>query len=291
MKQSESGSSSTDVTKQEEKLFVFNLRYAAINVGAAIGPLMGLKLGSASSTSAFWLTAAIYAIYGISLLFMFRWYPIGLSTNEAEEHVTLQKACRVLAQDKIFLLAIIGITLGMAGYSQFNSTIPQYLSSHENGVKLFSYLIIVNAITVLVTQYPVSRIGKLYSPIVSIAVGTITVGVGLCLFGLFHQPLLLVVSMIIFTVGEVMMFTMTDVFADQIAKPGMKGLYFGAMGFTSIGNSLGPTVGGFLLSIFGASQGIYLFGLLALLSFLGFPFLLYVTHLLKDKRQHIEYSL
>ncbi len=286
----------SDVTKQEQKLLVFNLRYAAINVGAAIGPLLGLKMGSASSTSAFWLTAIMYMVYGLSLSLMFRRQPdtMVLPSHEKREHVTLRKACQVLGHDKVFLFAMIGMTLGVAGYSQFNSTIPQYLSSaphFQGGVELFSYLIVVNAITVLVMQYPVSRIGKYYSPIVSIMFGTVTIGFGLFLFGLFHQPRLLVMAMIIFTIGEVMMFTMSDLFIDQIAKPHMKGLYFGAMAFTSIGNAFGPMFGGILISLFGVSAGNYLFGSLALLSFLGFPFLLYVSHLLKAEKRNIGYSL
>jgi len=106
----------------------------------------------------------------------------------------------------------------------------------------------------------------------------------------FLYPFLLVVAMVVFTIGEVMMFTMTDLFVDQIAKPHMKGLYFGAMGFTSIGNAFGPALGGFLFTVFGVSQGSYLFTSLALLSFLGFPFLLYVAYLLKEKKQTVEYS-
>lgn len=278
----------SDVTKQEHKLLVFNLRYAAINVAAAIGPLFGLKMGSASSTSAFWLTAFIYALYGLSLWWMFQREEI--SSQQKETRVTFREACTVIVHDKIFLLGMIGITLGVAGYSQFSSTIPQYVSSYTDGVQLFSYLIVVNAITVLIVQYPVSRIGKMYSPAVSIALGTVTTGIGLCLFGLVHHPFLLVMAMVVFTIGEVMMFTMTDLFVDQIAKPQMKGLYFGAMGFTSIGNAFGPVVGGFLLSFFGMSQGGYLFASLALLSFFGFPFLFYVAYLVKEKKQTVEYS-
>lgn len=286
----------SDLTDQKKKLLVFNLRYAAINVGAAVGPLLGLKMGSASSTSAFWLTATIYMLYGASLLFLFRRYgdSRAVSAHPSKERVTLRSACNVLAHDKIFLLAMIGMILGTAGYSQFNSTIPQYLSSapqFQNGIELFSYLIVVNAVSVLVMQYPISRIGKYFSPIVSIMSGTVTVGCGLFLFGFVDEPMLLVAAMVVFTMGEVMMFTMGDLFIDQIAKPNMKGLYFGAMGFTAIGNAFGPTLGGCFISLFGVSHGIYIFGLLALLSVLGFPFLLSAFHLMKEKRRYMQYSL
>jgi MFS family permease len=286
----------SDITKQENKLLVFNLRYAAINVGAAVGPLAGLKIGSATSTTAFWITALVYALYGICLFIMFqRMEDIDSSDKSSnQEQPTFIMACRIIAHDKILLFSLIGMTLGIAGYSQFSSTIPQYLSSapyFQDGVQLFSYLIVVNAITVLIAQYPVSRIGKYYSPIVSILLGTVTVGVGLFLFGLFHHPWMLVMAMIIFTIGEVMMFTMSDLFIDQIAKPNMKGIYFGAMGFTAIGNAFGPMLGGLLISLFGFSHTNYLFGSLAFLSFAGFPFLFYVSYITKEERRNTEYSL
>jgi MFS family permease len=81
---------------------------------------------------------------------------------------------------------------------------------------------------------------------------------------------------------------MTDLFIDQIAKPHMKGLYFGAMEVASIGNSFGPALGGFLISVFGISNVVGISGLLALLSFLGFPFLLYAAHLSENEKRYIR---
>ena len=43
----------SDLTKPEYRLLVYNLRYGAINVGVAIGPLVGLQIGSAKSTIPF----------------------------------------------------------------------------------------------------------------------------------------------------------------------------------------------------------------------------------------------
>ena len=43
----------SDLTKPEYRLLVYNLRYGAINVGVAIGPIVGLQIGSAKSTIPF----------------------------------------------------------------------------------------------------------------------------------------------------------------------------------------------------------------------------------------------
>lgn len=75
----------------------------------------------------------------------------------------MKQSLQVLGKDTIFLLALIGIILGNAGYSQFSSTLSQYFANAPvflDGVKLFSYVLVLNAITVLIVQYPVTRIGK-----------------------------------------------------------------------------------------------------------------------------------
>ncbi|WP_412094227.1 hypothetical protein [Bacillus atrophaeus] len=52
--------------------------------------------------------------------------------------------------------------------------------------------------------------------------------------------LTLVIIIITFTIGEVLLFSMMDLFADQSAKPELKGTYFGAIGFSQLGNGIGP---------------------------------------------------
>ncbi|GAC92018.1 major facilitator superfamily permease [Anoxybacillus flavithermus NBRC 109594] len=280
----------SQVTKQEHKLLVFNLRYAAINVGAAIGPLVGLKIGASSSTTAFFVTSFVYFLYFILLLTLFSEYTIE-KHSDASEHVTLRNAVNVLGNDRVFLFTVIGMILGVTGYSQFNSTIPQYLSQYKDGVQLFSYLIVFNAITVLVVQYPVSRIGKHYSALTSIMLGIGAVALGLFGFGLFTAVPMLFVSMFVLTVGEVMMFSMIEIFIDQISPQHMKGLYFGSMGFTAIGNAAGPWIGGLMLEHLGYGNHLLIFTLLALCTSIGFPVLLYVGRLMKVTKRHIEYSL
>lgn len=72
------------------------------------------------------------------------------------------------------------------------------------------------------------------------------------------------------------MFSMTDMFMDSIAKPDLRGTYFGAMGFTQIGSVVGPSLGGFLLDYFGYNNPLMVFGSLFILSILGVPLLLTV---------------
>ena len=61
---------------------------------------------------------------------------------------------------------------------------------------------------------------------------------------------------IIFTIGEVLMFSMTDVFIDDIAVAHLKGTYFGAMGFSGIGAVIGPWFGEYFSIITGTKMDL-----------------------------------
>ncbi|MGG2091459.1 MFS transporter [Bacillus sp. S13(2024)] len=276
----------SDLTKPEHRLMMFNLRYGAINVGVAIGPLVGLQVGTAESTTPFFIAAIMYALYTIVLALQLRKYHVGEEKTEETERVTFMDSLRIIRKDIVFLVALIGIIISTAGYSQFSSTLSQYFAnSHlfENGVKLFSYALTLNAITVVIVQYPLIQVCKKYTPLVSIMVGTLLVGVGLCGFGFAGSMWAVFVCTIIFTIGEVLMFSMTDVFIDQIAVANLKGTYFGAMGFSGIGAVIGPWFGGLLLDHYGYHNGFTIFTILAVLSMLAFPILLLTRSLLRKR--------
>ncbi|MCY8605298.1 MFS transporter, partial [Bacillus sonorensis] len=57
----------SDVSKPETRLFVFNLRYTAINLGVVFGPLLGLYLGSSKTTLPF-----VIAAFSTMIFFIFR---------------------------------------------------------------------------------------------------------------------------------------------------------------------------------------------------------------------------
>ncbi|WP_442893578.1 MDR family MFS transporter [Bacillus sp. 2205SS5-2] len=279
----------SDVTKPKNKLLVFNLRYAAINVGAAVGPLVGLKMSTSESTVGFWFMAAINVLYAVSLAVTFYRYREDVAGEKKEGlRPTLIQSLSVLKQDTVFLMVLLGATLGIFGYSHMNSTIPQYIAnapSITNGVGLFAWLLAMNAVTVIVVQYPVTRIGKHFSPLISVMLGTFFVSVGLILFGIAANAALLFFAMLVFTVGEVMMFSMTDVLIDEIAPQDRRGFYFGAMSFTTLGGVLAPMIGGGLLEAFGFGNGAMIFSLIAIGSLCGFP-VLYLAGKLRHRKQN-----
>ncbi|UPK46666.1 MDR family MFS transporter [Paenibacillus pabuli] len=270
----------SDITSPQNKLLVFNLRYAAINLGVVFGPIIGLQLGSAESTFPFMISGMVYIVYGLVLFLQFRLQHANLPEHVQVAAPRLRDALATTGRDRVFLPVLIGTTFCVLGYGHFSSTLAQYVAQNplfEHGSQVFSYMLSLNALTVLVIQFPIVRVASKFPPVVPLILGNVLVATSLFLFGIATSVTVLMISVILFTVGEVLMFTMMDMLIDRIAKPEWKGTYFGTIGFNNLGSVMAPILGGLLLTQFGTGNGLFVFVPLALTTALGLPFLI-VAH-------------
>ncbi|MCY1307433.1 hypothetical protein D9M70_573560 [compost metagenome] len=81
---------------------------------------------------------------------------------------------------------------------------------------------------------------------------------------------MLVASMILFTIGEVLIVPSEYVLVDGISNAGNRGTYFGAHSLSTVGNFLGPLIGGLALGTVGGAGMFLLFALLSAASALLF---------------------
>ncbi|MBD0378828.1 MDR family MFS transporter [Paenibacillus sedimenti] len=259
-----------DVTPAEQRSDVFNARYFAINIGGAIGPLVGLKLGAggASSFLPFMVSAGIFAVYAVVLVFFMIAFNQQLPEKSAP--VAMRKMVQIVFTDKVFLYFLLGNVFVAGAYSHLDSTLSQYIG-HDR-VEAYSFLFVVNTLSVLVFQYPLAKLMKRFSSLTALKAGCLLFGLGLFGFGVFHNIFMLSLSMVIFTIGEILCFVIGDVLIGEIAPEHLRGAYYGASGFAFIGQSACAWLGGILLNVFGFGQGPLIFGILMLLTFLAFPF-------------------
>ncbi|MGQ3295641.1 MAG: MFS transporter, partial [Shinella sp.] len=73
----------------------------------------------------------------------------------------------------------------------------------------------------------------------------------------------LAISMVIFTIGEILVVPSEYMLVDGIANDRNRGSYFGAHSFSTVGNFVGPTFGGLMLGAFGGPGMFLLFAALA----------------------------
>jgi MFS family permease len=128
-------------------------------------------------------------------------------------------------------------------------TLSQYVGGKfSDGVALFAVMMSVNAITVVALQIPFTNWASRYSPLTLLTTGVVFYALGNIGFGLSFSWTTFILSMIVFTFGEILTFPVGNLLTDRIAPDGMRGVYYGAQTFSNLGHFLGPWVGGILLS-------------------------------------------
>ncbi|MEC2132071.1 MDR family MFS transporter [Brevibacillus centrosporus] len=264
----------SDITKPEDQLTVFNARYFAINAGAAIGPIAGVYLGSAESTAPFFITSSAYALFLMLVIILKATYPMTSANEGQKARIGFQQAFGVVLRDRVFRSFLIGTMFLTAAYAHMESTLVQYMGNAPgfiNGVQLLSYLITTNTIAVVTLQVPLLRFARRFSSMACLQIGTVFFAVSLVGFGVFHSLIPLILSMVMFTIGELLCFVMAEMVIQEIAPEHLRGTYFGASGFQFIGQSMGPWFGGVLLTHFGFSQGPLVFSILMIMTLLAVP--------------------
>lgn len=131
-----------------------------------MGPLLGVWVaGLSSPATPFLITGIMYALYGIFLLVILNRYE--MKQKRLGSNQQIRTILRAVIQDQKLLLFIAGGILITVGYSQFDSTLPQFINMNvEDGVKLFSYVIVANSITVLAFQLPLTVLSEKFQFIV-----------------------------------------------------------------------------------------------------------------------------
>ena len=237
-----------DFTEDAKKRRLFSVRYTAINIAAVMGPLLGVWVASLSSPATpFMITGFMYALYGVFLLVVLNRYEMKQKRLSSKHQI--QTILSAVFHDQKLLLFIAGGILITVGYSQFDSTLPQFINmTVEDGVKLFSYVIVANSITVLAFQLPLTVVSEKISIYSSLKIGVVIFAVGLFLFGVSDSSWMFIMSMIVFSVGEIFCFPMMNAVIEEIAPEDQKGTYLGASQFKNIGGFIGPILGGWLLT-------------------------------------------
>lgn len=283
----------SDISKKENRLIMFNLRYTAANIGVIFGPFLGIKLGAGESTFPFLLAGLTYFLYGLSLIYSFYKTNINLS-NKDNKKVKVSTSLSVIRKDRVFLITLLGIILSISGYAHFTSTLPLYFANTnriEEGVKVFSLFLSLNAIVIIIVQYPVINFMKRFSPLNSIIIGNLFISFSLLAFSFTTKFITLMLIVILFSIGELLIYSMIDLLIDVIAKPNLKGTYFGALGFSRLGNVMAPWLGGLLFNYFGFNEPLYTFIILSLVTLSGIPALLFAKFMNKQNLKTIlEYG-
>ena len=233
-------------------------RYFLINVGAALGPMVGVWVGISAQQSTFGLTALSYLLLCLGFVWAFRYSAAGRASVAQRHTVTnFSGTLRVLRQDRVFLVVVLANILTLFIYAHFDTSLVQYLTQMRAPalIGLISSMILVNALTIVLLQFPLLRLMRGLSVNNRMLVGVMILAVGQVWFALnpVHLAYGWLGATFIVSVAEAILFPTMSIQVDRMAPNHLRGSYFGASSFYAFGWSSAPLVGGFVIEWLGGS--------------------------------------
>lgn len=254
-----------DIVKPSQKLNVFSIRYTGANLGVAIGPIVGSLIGFAGTMYGFYFAGVMCVAY--AMLFTAFSKAVGeQSKGMQSERITLAKTATLLFRDKLLLYYILGGMCAYLVYVQLEATFGQIIMQRFGNFDVYTLILATNAITVIFLQIPITKYFlKCYNPLDLMKLGCLFIALG-ALGTAFSgvNYISYVISQIIFTLGEICIFSIGGVFMDEIAPANLRGAYFGSLGFQYLGKTVGAILGGTLLQMVDGTVTLCIFATIAL---------------------------
>jgi MFS family permease len=247
--------------------FAMQMRYFSVNVGSALGPMLGVWMGLTGQQSSFYITAVASAILLVMLLMGFKRHG-HINTHHDASQSSFKQTLFILKNDKLLQCLIVANILCMFIYSQMDTSLIQYLTRAEvpELLLLISSMIITNASVIICCQFLLLKMMTSLKLEHRIQIGLVLLAVSQVWLAV--NPLTLfwgwIGAIVLMSLAEAILFPTMNVHIDRIAPKHLRGAYFGAASFYSIGFALAPLGGGLILDGLG---GFWLFMMGAVLCF------------------------
>jgi len=233
-----------DMVPSERRTEAYALLRMISNLGVAIGPSIGGFVTGVSYGLAFSTAAAASACFALVILFFVR------ETIPQPEESNGRRAAGYgpVLRDRPFLAFVAMLTLANMAYALMTTLLPVYAKEgfgvHESR---YGLIMATNAIMVVLFQYGVTRVTRRFPDLPVLAVGAVfyALGVGSIAWGRGFAAFLL--SMVVLTVGELIISPTATGLAARLAPTAMRGRYMSLLNLAwGLGYGVGPALGGLL---------------------------------------------
>jgi MFS family permease len=262
------------VPEPQTRELAMQMRYFVVNAGAAIGPMAGVWFGLTGEQSSFSITSVTFALFIGVLYFGFKAHgkiTLGKENKLLELKQTdssFKTTVSILKQDKLLQCLIVANILCMFIYAQMDSSLIQYLTRAEvpDLILLISSMIGANSLLIICSQFVLLKMMASMALESRIQIGLLLLAASQLWFAV--NPLDFfwgwIGAVLVMSLAEAILFPTMNVHIDRLAPAHLRGAYFGAASFYSLGFAIAPLLGGFVLDHFG---GFWLFMTASLLCF------------------------
>ncbi|TDX08422.1 MFS transporter [Kribbella sp. VKM Ac-2566] len=239
------------VRTSQQRLAAFAVFRFAMNVGAALGGVIGGVLASTSYVELFVGNAVACLLFGVVVAVLLRDAPRQQTDpDDADSPADTAVGYRRALADRRLVRFLLMTVVGEFVYIQSTVGLPLHVTEVGLSARDFGLLIGLNGLVVLALELPITGAVSRYRPEYVLAIGNLLIGAGLALTGLMTGMVLLSVTVLIWTLGEMMSSSVAAAYLGSLAPPRLVGRYQGLYGVAyTAGTGTGPLIGGALYAI------------------------------------------
>lgn len=247
----------------------FALNRLAINLGVSIGPAVGGLMASRDYQYLFWIDGLTCLAAAMLLIFYFRKFPVFSATHNSIKQV--QKKNRI-REDRIFLrILLLVFACGLIFVQLFN-TWPIYLREiYGIEEKFIGLMLTLNALLVVIFEMPLVHKIQKYDHLKMIALGSLLLGLGFALLPLSTMTVFAAFTVMIWSVGEMLVFPLLTSYIANRADDAARGKYLGLYNLSfSLAMFIGPAAGAGLYDQVSPTVLWIFCGITGIITFFGF---------------------
>ena len=265
------GAAIADLVPRESRTRAYGYNYWAINLGAAVAPLLAGLMASYNYLILFVADALTTAVFGLIVFFGIR------ETRPAEaqhtSHSPVSERITQLRREPILLLfSLITLFFGVI-YMQGNVTLPLDMQSHGLGPRDYGAAIAVNGFLIILVTIPVSNMAAKWPRFETVAISAVLLGAGFGFTALATSLPLFALSVALWTLGEIAATSVSPAIIADLSPVRLRGLYQGIFGAAwGLSYFIGPLAGGWVYEQLGSTAlwiGCLLLGLILSLCYLA----------------------
>ena len=255
-----------DLVPAEKRTRAFGYIYWAINLGAALAPIAAGLMANIDFFLLFVGDAITTALFGVIVLTRIPETRPVASVAVAPVHLRA-RAGHIAREPILLIFALFALMFGMI-YAQSHVTLPVAMADSGLPPSDYGLAIAVNgALIVLVTLQAVHFVER-WPRFVGMALAALLVGTGFGLTELAETLPIYALTVVVWTLGEIIGAAIAPVIVSEMSPPTMRGLYQGVFGSAwGLAFFLGPALGGFVYGELGSGAlwagtfalGIFLF--------------------------------
>jgi MFS family permease len=239
----------THVVHPTQRKAAYALNRLAINLGMSIGPALGGFLAAVSFRSMFVVDALTTLTAGVVLLAA-RWRPTAIAEHRADAPVRPHARLRGNSRLAVFLVATFLVSVV---FYQHESALPLYMVQYLSlSPAFYGSLFTINTLMIVALEVPINRATAEWPHAWALVAGCMLFALGFGGLGVVSSASGILVTTIIWTFGEMMLFPAMAAHLGDIAPEAQRGAYMGAYSMSlSLALTVGPWLGTQLLSRFG----------------------------------------